>query len=98
MRELWQDITHSQVKKCRLAPKLGHKMSRRELLKLPVKNSMDLADEILRDLDADEDEEPPVTVNHVFSSKSRPDLSKHSRFKISHAFMVSTIQAILIFI
>ena len=57
------------MKKCRLAPKHGHKMSRRELLKLPVKNSMDLADEILRELDTDEDtEEPPVTVNHVFSS------------------------------
>ena len=35
-------------------------MSRRELLKLPVKNSMDLADEILRDIDVDSDEEPPV--------------------------------------
>ena len=44
-------------------------MSRRELLKLPVKNSMDLADEILRDIDVDSDEEPPVTVNHVFSSR-----------------------------
>ena len=44
-------------------------MSRRELLKLPVKNSMDLADEIMRDIDVDSDEESLVTVNHVFSSQ-----------------------------
>lgn len=61
-------VAYLKVKKCRLASKHGHKMSRRELLKLPVKNSMDLADEILREIDTDDEDEPPVTVNHVFSS------------------------------
>lgn len=61
-------VAYLKVKKCHLAPKLAPKMSRRELLKLPVKNSMDLGDEVLRDIDVDSDEETLTTVNHVFSS------------------------------
>lgn len=60
-------VAYLKVTKCHLVAKPGHKMSRRELLKLPVKNSMDLADEISRECDFDSDEEITPTT-HIFSS------------------------------